>query len=87
MSEQIGEVPVKTDNEYALYMSENLPNHSASLKGRAKFISQGRTSHPLFRTRQEAYRYAAWLISMAEILPDEEGAHSFEVVLNAVRNT
>jgi hypothetical protein len=45
---------------------------------------------PTFRTKQEAYRFAAWLVEMAEVhLPDEEGCelHTFEAVREAIRNT
>lgn len=53
--------------------------------------SAGKALYPLFkpahRTKQSAYRYAAWLIGMAEVLPDEPGEHTFEQILEAVRNT
>lgn len=76
-------------NELGLSAGENLPNHSTSLAGRAKFVRQVQPNVPTFRTKQEAFRYAAWLVTLAEIhLPDEEGAelHTFEVVRDVVRN-
>lgn len=39
------------------------------------------------QTRQQAYRAAAWLVAMGEMLPDENPASSFEEVLAAVRST
>lgn len=43
---------------------------------------------PYFNTRQRAYRFAAWLVSMAEMLPDEPGQPTdFGTILKAVQNT
>jgi hypothetical protein len=57
------------------------------MNGRAKFIRQGRSDVPTFRTKQDTFRYAAYLVTMAEIhLPDDEGAHTYEEVLNAIQN-
>lgn len=44
-------------------------------------------SHPTYRTKQEAYRYAAWLLFMADCLPDEPSKHTFEEVSQAILNT
>lgn len=38
-------------------------------------------------TRDEALNLAAWLVAMADVLPSEAGAPSFEDVLAAVRVT
>lgn len=49
-------------------------------------------------TRQAAYRHAAWIVAMAEMLPDEPGQvhddgprkgkpYGFPSILNAVENT
>lgn len=87
--EEAPSVEIETINDWAIHLGQNLPNHTASLKGRGKFVRQGISEAPTFRTRQEAFRYAAWLISVAEVLPDEEGceAHDFDAILTAVRNT
>lgn len=45
------------------------------------------TGTPVFKTKQQAYRFAAWLITVAMILPDEPGEHSFDDVLQAIRST
>jgi len=94
MAEPIAGIPepkeVNTANELGLSAGSNLPNHSTSMAGRSKFVRQVQPSVPTFRTKQEAYRYAAWLTEMAEVhLPDEEGAelHTFEAVRDAIRNT
>lgn len=79
------EYTVDTTNEYALHASENMANHSASLAGRGKFITVGVPTYPLFRTKQSAYRFAGYLLSMAEVLADEDGEHSFEQVLEAIQ--
>lgn len=42
---------------------------------------------PAFKTRQECYRFAAWLLSMAELLPQEDLASSYEEVKAAIENT
>lgn len=80
------EVPVNTLNEYAICSGQNMDNTTFAMNGRAKFIRQGQPSVPTFRTKQAAFRYAAYLITMAEILPDEEGAHDFEEVIHAIQN-
>jgi hypothetical protein len=42
---------------------------------------------PTLRTRQQAYRFAAWVVAMAEILPDEPQDDTFLDILHAIRNT
>lgn len=82
-------LPVNTLNEYGLSAGQNLPNHSTSLNGRGKFIRQTLFKIPEFRCRQEAYRYAAYLVTMAENhLPDDNDceAHDFPTVLAAIRS-
>lgn len=76
-------------NEYMVGFGQNLPNHSESLRGRAGFIRQAVSGIPTFRTREAAYRYAAWLVvQAATMLPAEEpGADfTFEQVLDAVQH-
>lgn len=82
--------PVDTTNRYALSFGQNMPNHSESLRGRGGFVRQGFGEVPTFRTKQAAYSYAAYLITMAEVmLPDEDGceSHDFETILAAIRNS
>ena len=81
---------IDTANEYGLSAGENLPNHSTAMRGRAKFVRQVLPNVPTFRTRQEAYRFSAWLVEMAEVhLPNEDGCelHTFEAVRDAIQNT
>lgn len=81
--------PVNTMNDYGLSAGQNLPNHSTSMVGRGKFIKQVTALGPVFRDRQTAYRYAAYLVTMAEVhLPDENDceAHDFPTVLAAIRS-
>lgn len=82
----VEEIPVNTLNEWAISSGRNLDNHSASLAGRSAFIRQGHPQVPTFRTKQAAFRYAAYLVTMAELLPDEDGAHEYEEVLHAIQN-
>lgn len=42
---------------------------------------------PVFCTRQQAYRFAAWLVCMAELLPEEELPSTFEEVLAAIQSS
>lgn len=42
---------------------------------------------PQFTTKQQAYRFAAWLVFMAESLPDEMLDHSFLEIADAIKNT
>ena len=80
------EYTIRTDNEFILTGGQNLPNHSQTIKGLGKFVKVGVPSVVLFRTRQAAYRFAAWLLCMADTLPDEPGEHEFDEILEAVRN-
>lgn len=45
--------------------------------------------YPVHNTRQSAYRYAAWLLKAAEVLPDEEGQedYRFEDVRAAINTS
>jgi hypothetical protein len=87
-----GDVPAQlpdTTNEYMVGYGKNLPNHSESLRGRPGFLRQAVSGIPTFRTREAAYRYAAWLVVQAEtMLPAEEpGADfTFDQVRDAVRS-
>jgi len=80
---------INTINEYALWFGRNLPNHSTSLVGKGAFVRQSLPEVPTFRTRQGAYRYAAYLVTMADLLPDDDGQEgiTFDDVLSAIQNT
>lgn len=78
---------VDTENEYLLSRGTNLPNHSLSQMGRGAFVTPNYQAVPIFRTKQSAYRFAGWLLTMADTLPDEEGSHSFAQVLNAIKRS
>ena len=80
------EVTVNTINEYGLMSGQNLPNHSTSLAGKGRFVKTMNTVPPVFRTKQQAYRFIAFLEVMADVLPDELGSHTLEEVREAVRN-
>lgn len=89
------EVPVNTLNEFAISTGKNLGNHTESIAGRGTWVRQMVPTVPLFRTKQQSYRYAAYLLTMTDNviredggigLPDEEGAHTFEQVLHAIQN-
>lgn len=41
---------------------------------------------PEFVTKQQAFRFAGWLILMAEMLPDESGNHTLEEIIEAIKN-
>ena len=81
-----------TDNEMGICAGSNLPNNSASLRGFPKYITSMVTPRgqlPLFRTKQEALRVAAWLVLMADHLDtqQEAGNHTFEQILEAIKNS
>lgn len=77
-----------TDNDYKVKVGTNLPNHTMTKQGLGKFVTTGGIGNPLFRTRQAVYRYAAWLIVMAQALPPEcecpNGDESFETIRDAI---
>lgn len=85
----VPEVEVKTVNDYIIGFGENLPNHSESMSGRGKYVRQMRADLPTFRDRHVAYRYAAYIITMAELLPEdkEQEGITFDDVLSAIQNT
>lgn len=90
MSDGSNQLAPNTLNEWLIGTGTNLPNHTSSIAGRGSFVRQSRPEIPTFRTKQEAYRYAAWLITLAELhLPDESPTetYAFDEVLVAVRNT
>lgn len=82
-----GENVIDTKNEFNIRSGVNLANHSASLRGRAKFIKPMTDVTAVHRTRQSAYRHAAWLVVMADRaeLPDEDDQpFEFDDILSAV---
>lgn len=84
---EAAEISVNTMNEFALSFGQNMPNHSWSQIGRGKFVRVGTPDPCIWRTKQSAFRFAAWLATMAEMLPDEEGMHTLEQITEAIRNT
>lgn len=44
-------------------------------------------AYPQFTTKQQAFRFAAWLVFMAEMLPDETMDHTFLEIAEAIKNT
>ena len=85
----MGVTEIDTTNDYLLGAGQNLPNHSMSMAGLGAFVRPALSELPIWRTRQDAYRYAAWLITLAEThLPDgdDESGVTFEQVRDAVRS-
>lgn len=86
-------------NEYMVGKGKNLPNHVLSVSGLGKFIRgiDPRSGSNIFvaRTRQQAYRLAAWVLIMAEIanLPDERSEddidrpYTYDEIYNAIMNS
>lgn len=86
-SEEEPDYSVNTLNEFAINAGQNLPNHSTSMAGRGKFVRVGDPKPVIFRTQQEAFRFCAWVLTLADTLPSEAGGHSFETVLDAIQST
>lgn len=77
---------IETANEFGLVAGKNLPNHSMSMIGRGSFVRPTAPGTPVFRSRQQLYRFAAWLMRYSEELPDEDDrGHTFEQIREAVR--
>jgi hypothetical protein len=78
---------------YLLWVAgQNLPNHTATRDGRGRFVAPSITNPASFqfRSKDDALRCAAWLVTLAEMwLPDADMAHphTFDEYLAAVRNT
>lgn len=71
--------PVDTRNEFILGLG------NASHAGGGAYIAPQMV--PIFSTQQQAYRFAAWCTTMAELgLPPEEADHSFDEIRDAIRN-
>ena len=79
------EIAVRVDNERGMIPGENLPNHTAAMRGRGKFVMASTPGPFVVRTKQEAYRVMAHLEVLAQDLPDEDGAHSYDEVKAAVQ--
>jgi hypothetical protein len=75
-----------TINEFLLSLHTYVSDDSETLNGIGRYVRQNRPTVPSFHTRQAAYRYAAWLILFADMLPNEEGGHSFVEVEAAIAN-
>ena len=71
------EPPINTMNEFLL--------SSAGTAGMGAYIMP--QFHPRFVSRQQAYRFGAWLETMAEVLPEEDGRHTYDQIRRAIRNT
>ncbi len=78
---------VNTNNDGAIMSGNNLPNHSTTLAGRGKFVGSAAQRVPQWRTKQELYRFIGWALVMEERhdLPNEEGEHTLEEVIQAIR--
>jgi len=78
-----------TANDFMWLGGTNLPNHSASVAGHPRFVTHAVTKLMMFRNKQDAFRCAAWLVTMADIhLPDDKDAvFTFEEIRQAIRNT
>lgn len=87
MDEGIAE-QINTLNEWAVSAGTNMPNHTTTMRGRGKFIKLSKSDPVILRTKQEAYRLAAYILIMAELqdLPNEDGAHTLEQITNAICN-
>lgn len=72
-------------NEFAVITGKSMMNNTASAGNRQNFISITSPVDRPFRTKQRAFRLAAWLVHMAELnLPDEDMPSTFEDVLAAI---
>lgn len=81
---------INTSNDYWVSVGENLPNHTLSKEGFGKYVvAKSIMGPPLFRTKQEAFRFAAWVMLCAEVLPDEpeQMGVTFDDVVDAIKNT
>jgi hypothetical protein len=79
------EPQVDLTTECTIIGGENLPNHSATLSGRGKYVRISGDNPlaplPTLRTVQQAYRLAARIVQAAEQfnLPSEDG-HSADIL-------
>jgi hypothetical protein len=73
--------------------SEPIPNEPPPINTMNEFLVSALPDEitpqllPRLRTRQQAYRFAAWCAIMGESLPEEPGNHSFKEIRRAIRNT
>src|ERR1700752_4744439 len=83
-------IDIDTTNEFGWGSGTSMVNSTAGQTGLARWVGMTHNyrGDPVFRTKQRAFRYAAWLVSLAEVLPDETGdSHTFAEILEAIRNT
>lgn len=87
------EIEIKTDNEYAVSRGQSMRNSTAAMQGLGAWIKpMAQMPHDpfLFRTKQKAYRFAAWITAMADLnLPDEDGQEgvTFDEILEAIKDS
>jgi hypothetical protein len=79
---------VDTTNFFAVHAGSNMEQSTWAQKGLGKWVSIGANIPVVCRTKQAAYRLAAWLVVLAEAndLPDEEVASDLDAVIAAVEN-
>lgn len=78
---------INITNDFCLSGGYTIPP-SGLIKDREPYI-RPLMVNPQFRTKQQVYRFVAWLTTMAEVmrLPDEEVPSTMEEILQAVRNS
>lgn len=82
---KVEELAVRVDNEFGLINGENMPNHTAAMQGRGKFVMQTVNSRAtIYRTKQQSYRYIAHLLKLSDTLPDEDGEHTLAEIQAAL---
>lgn len=74
-------------NDFCLSGGYTIPD-SGLVRDRKPYI-RPLMVNPQFCTKQQVYRFVAWLTTMAEVmrLPDEEVPSTMEEILQAVRNS
>lgn len=85
MTDPFSGAPISVENVHGVRIGANLPFHTTTKQGRGTFITTSGVGNPVFRTRQEVYRYMAWLLLYTPALPDEDPNHSFECIIDAVK--
>jgi hypothetical protein len=84
--DDIHEMAKKEDASGKIFGQEIDTTNEFMLGKNARGLMPG--MHPMFRNKQSAYRFAAWLLEMSDLLPDDSlGPHSFEQVREAIRRS
>lgn len=77
---------IDTTNYHMVCAGINQANTTYATTGHARFVKVAHPGALVFREQQQIYRLAAWLLLLADTLPSDETHHTFEQIINAIKD-